>query len=235
MAVITPYRQQIKILTGLFRDLPGVEILTADKSQGRDKDCVLISLVRSNEVGNVSRHPCLRFRTRDGTDADMCAQIGDLLRDWRRINVSFTRAKRKLVIFGSRRTLASDCLLAGFLLLMDKKGWIYQLPKGADEVHPVPQASGSRNDKWEAQRAAREGKVRKTGKGVLVGRPFGREVFAVSCWGGEGVGQSADSACRRSMGTPLDVPNNCRKFLGGLMTSGCQIYAKTTVVTIIMH
>jgi hypothetical protein len=55
IAVITPYRQQIKLLTGLFVDLPRVEILTADKSQGRDKDCVLISLVRSNEVGYVSR------------------------------------------------------------------------------------------------------------------------------------------------------------------------------------
>jgi len=31
-----------------------VEILTADKSQGRDKECILISLVRSNEDGNVS-------------------------------------------------------------------------------------------------------------------------------------------------------------------------------------
>jgi DNA replication ATP-dependent helicase Dna2 len=54
IAVITPYRQQIKLLTSLFSSLPTVEILTADKSQGRDKDCILISLVRSNEHGNVS-------------------------------------------------------------------------------------------------------------------------------------------------------------------------------------
>ena len=54
IAIITPYRQQIKLFTGLFVGLPKVEILTADKSQGRDKDCILISLVRSNEHGNVS-------------------------------------------------------------------------------------------------------------------------------------------------------------------------------------
>lgn len=54
IAVITPYRQQIKLLTSVFADLPRVEILTADKSQGRDKDVVVISLVRSNESGNVS-------------------------------------------------------------------------------------------------------------------------------------------------------------------------------------
>jgi hypothetical protein len=54
IAVITPYRQQIKLLTSVFADLPRVEILTADKSQGRDKDVIVISLVRSNESGNVS-------------------------------------------------------------------------------------------------------------------------------------------------------------------------------------
>jgi len=54
LAVITPYRQQIKLLSGLFAPMPRVEILTADKSQGRDKECILISLVRSNDGGYVS-------------------------------------------------------------------------------------------------------------------------------------------------------------------------------------
>jgi DNA replication ATP-dependent helicase Dna2 len=55
IAVITPYRQQIKLLSNrLGQSMPGIEILTADKSQGRDKDCIIISLVRSNNTGNVS-------------------------------------------------------------------------------------------------------------------------------------------------------------------------------------
>lgn len=54
LAVITPYRQQIKLLSRMLKDMSRVEVLTADKSQGRDKDCVLISMVRSNEVGKVS-------------------------------------------------------------------------------------------------------------------------------------------------------------------------------------
>ena len=53
IAVITPYRQQIKLLSNKFGSMPGIEILTADKSQGRDKDCIIISLVRSNDLGNV--------------------------------------------------------------------------------------------------------------------------------------------------------------------------------------
>lgn len=198
--MITPYRQQIKLLTGLFVDLPRVEILTADKSQGRDKDCVLISLVRSNEVGYVSRPSLILISVSvpkggvawwmDSPDADI-AQIGDLLRDWRRINVSFTRAKRKLVIFGSRNTLASDCLLAGFLRLMDSKSWIYALPKGADELHPLfndlesetmcMKGKGVVKQEGEDRGGKGERKVGRAAEGILNGRPFGKEVLEVSC------------------------------------------------------
>ncbi|KAH8084106.1 AAA domain-containing protein [Filobasidium floriforme] len=112
IGVITPYRQQIKLLSAAVHNQnPLVEVLTADKSQGRDKDCIVISMVRSNDVGNV----------------------GELLRDWRRINVSLTRAKKKLVIFGSRGTLQSDRLLSEFFDLMDGKGWIVDLLKSDEE------------------------------------------------------------------------------------------------------
>lgn len=36
---------------------PGVEVLTADKSQGRDKECIIMSLTRSNEYGSVRFFP----------------------------------------------------------------------------------------------------------------------------------------------------------------------------------
>jgi len=54
IGIISLYRQQIKLLTHLIQDRKEVEILTADRSQGRDKDCIIISLVRSNETGQVS-------------------------------------------------------------------------------------------------------------------------------------------------------------------------------------
>lgn len=54
IAVITPYRQQIKLLSTFFTTLPKVELLTADKAQGRDKDVIIFSMVRRNEDGNVS-------------------------------------------------------------------------------------------------------------------------------------------------------------------------------------
>jgi DNA replication ATP-dependent helicase Dna2 len=115
VGVISLYRQQIKIMSQLLESHRGVEILTADRSQGRDKDCIIISMVRSN-------------------DSD---SIGDLLKDWRRLNVSFTRARSKLVIFGSRRTLDNTKLLQNFFELMAENNWIYKLRKGADTSHDV--------------------------------------------------------------------------------------------------
>lgn len=50
---------------------PTLEVLTIDKYQGRDKDAILLSLVRSNSACNAGR----------------------LLLDWRRFNVAVTRAK----------------------------------------------------------------------------------------------------------------------------------------------
>jgi DNA replication ATP-dependent helicase Dna2 len=57
IGIISLYKQQVKLLSHLLDEKKGIEILTADKSQGRDKDCIIVSLVRSNEAGNVSYSP----------------------------------------------------------------------------------------------------------------------------------------------------------------------------------
>jgi DNA replication ATP-dependent helicase Dna2 len=51
------------------------------------------------------------------------------------MNVSFTRARCKLVIFGSRKTLQREPLLAQFFGLMELQGWILALPAAADAAH----------------------------------------------------------------------------------------------------
>ncbi|EDO04399.1 hypothetical protein SS1G_06882 [Sclerotinia sclerotiorum 1980 UF-70] len=83
IGVMTHYRSQLALLKDSLRTAKGVEMHTADRFQGRDKEVTILSLVRSNEAGN----------------------IGELLKDWRRINVAFTRAKTKLLVVGSRGTL----------------------------------------------------------------------------------------------------------------------------------
>lgn len=117
-------------------------------------------------------------------------QIGDLLKDWRRINVSFTRAKAKLVIFGSRSTLKGDKLLDEFLQLMESKRWIYSLPPGADGLHAGRPSVGSEVKKEGRERSAVKVESPIEGKGsrrsgVVSSRLFAKDVFAVRnvCFG----------------------------------------------------
>lgn len=56
IGIISLYRQQIKCISNLLKGYDKLDILTADRSQGRDKDCIIISLVRANEDNQVSNH-----------------------------------------------------------------------------------------------------------------------------------------------------------------------------------
>lgn len=89
VGVISPYRAQVQYLRGLikkreffkpYRSL--ISVNTVDGFQGQERDVILISLVRSNDAG----------------------QIG-FLRDLRRMNVAITRARMKLIILGNVQTM----------------------------------------------------------------------------------------------------------------------------------
>jgi DNA replication ATP-dependent helicase Dna2 len=96
----------------------GVELHTADRFQGRDKEVVLVSCVRSNEN----------------------SVIGDLLKDRRRVNVALTRARSKLVILGSERTLSSNELLGDLIELCREKGWVLDLQQDMLDGHSFDEA-----------------------------------------------------------------------------------------------
>ncbi|SPJ77189.1 related to DNA helicase [Fusarium torulosum] len=116
IGVMTHYRAQLFMLKEKLKVFSGVEMHTTDRFQGRDKEVIVLSLVRSNEACN----------------------IGDLLKDWRRINVAFTRAKTKLLVVGSKSTLkgsGSDSMLSQFISLMEDRNWIYEMPANALENH----------------------------------------------------------------------------------------------------
>ncbi|TIC00373.1 hypothetical protein E3Q18_01187 [Wallemia mellicola] len=109
IGVISFYRQQNRQLSTRLKKYNQVELLTADKSQGRDKDCIIVSLCRSNTTG----------------------QIGELLNDWRRINVSLTRARSKLIVVGSAITISNSDKLCKFVQLVETKGWSINIPPDA--------------------------------------------------------------------------------------------------------
>ena len=90
VGIISPYRAQVQYLRSLlkkseyFKPFRGlISVNTVDGFQGQERDIIVISLVRSNDEG----------------------QIG-FLRDLRRMNVAITRARMKLIILGDVNTLA---------------------------------------------------------------------------------------------------------------------------------
>jgi DNA replication ATP-dependent helicase Dna2 len=121
IGVMTHYRSQLALLKNNLRAHTDVEMHTADRFQGRDKEVIILSLVRSNGARS----------------------IGELLKDWRRINVAFTRAKTKLLVVGSRETLKGKEkaeeeeleMVARFVGLMEERRWVYDLPRDALESH----------------------------------------------------------------------------------------------------
>ncbi|KAM3579924.1 hypothetical protein VKS41_007642 [Umbelopsis sp. WA50703] len=84
IGVITPYTAQVSRLNRAMKERwPHIEIGTVDGFQGREKEAIIVSLVRSND-----EH-----------------QVG-FLAEKRRLNVAMTRAKRHLCIIGDSETLS---------------------------------------------------------------------------------------------------------------------------------
>ena len=81
IGIISPYADQV----GFIKNRTDVEVKTVDGFQGREKDVIIISTVRSNKWGNIG-----------------------FLQDLRRLNVAITRAKKKLIIIGNMETLMSN-------------------------------------------------------------------------------------------------------------------------------
>jgi DNA replication ATP-dependent helicase Dna2 len=143
IGVITPYRSQLAALKYSLKNRAyssyannaiqsPVEMHTADKFQGRDKEAIVVSLVRSNENNTV----------------------GDLLSDWRRINVTLTRARTKLIIVGSFQTISHGTeLLSQFCYMCAQRGWVYDLSEGAGQAHCF--------DEWPTQTQAVRARVAK--------------------------------------------------------------------------
>ncbi|MCA9961963.1 MAG: C-terminal helicase domain-containing protein, partial [Anaerolineales bacterium] len=97
VAVITPYAAQVQYLR---ERLPqAVEVGSVDGFQGREKEAIIISLVRSNPQGNVG-----------------------FLAETRRMNVALTRARRKLIVIGDSATITAHPFYARMIDYFDTIG-----------------------------------------------------------------------------------------------------------------
>jgi ATP-dependent RNA/DNA helicase IGHMBP2 len=96
VGIITPYRSQ---LYEIESKIENADCNTVDSFQGQEREVIIISLVRSNDKGDIG-----------------------FLKDYRRMNVAMTRAKKKLVVIGDSATLGQDKFYNDFLDFVEKEG-----------------------------------------------------------------------------------------------------------------
>jgi len=109
IAVIAPYAAQVRRLRELLA-IPGLEIDSVDGFQGREKEAVVVSLVRSNRDNDIG-----------------------FLADVRRTNVALTRARRALLVIGDSATLGAHPFYQRLLAYFEEVGaygsvWEEELP-----------------------------------------------------------------------------------------------------------
>lgn len=106
-AFISPYSGQV---TAAKEVLPAaMRISTIDSFQGQEKEIIILSLVRSNDDGDIG-----------------------FLKDYRRMNVAITRAKEQLFVIGDSATIGADLFYNSFLSYIEKYGnyrtvWEFEL------------------------------------------------------------------------------------------------------------
>ena len=100
IGIISPYADQVKLID----DMTPVEVKTVDGFQGREKEVIVISTVRSNDNENIG-----------------------FLKDLRRLNVAITRAKRKLIIIGNKNTLKSNDTYSRLIDFVEKENLLVNI------------------------------------------------------------------------------------------------------------
>ncbi|EPE04855.1 dna helicase [Ophiostoma piceae UAMH 11346] len=100
IAVITPYNAQLALLAAELpqSEFAGIELGSVDGFQGREKEAVVVSLVRSNDDGDVG-----------------------FLAEKRRLNVAMTRPKRSLTVIGDSETVKKgSAFLRGWMAFLEE-------------------------------------------------------------------------------------------------------------------
>ena len=128
IAIISPYSSQVRSMKNKMRSndvisedqkdrktrLMEIDVNTIDGFQGREKDIIIFSTVRSDITSN-NNHNSHHHHGHSG--------IG-FVSDERRLNVAITRAKRLLIIVGNSLTLSRDSTWNNLLSSLNNRGYI---------------------------------------------------------------------------------------------------------------
>ena len=102
IGVITPYRAQRNKIKEMI-NLTDIEIGTVDSFQGREKDIIIFSITATGNLKFVANP--------------------------NRLNVAFTRARRKLIVIGNLNSMYKEKILRDFINYVAEKRGIYNWKK----------------------------------------------------------------------------------------------------------
>jgi senataxin len=99
IGIIAPYKSQIKNIEDQFlkkklsdQKMDRLKISTVDAFQGQERDVIIMTCVKANDDCNIG-----------------------FVRDWKRMNVSITRAKYALIVFGNYKTLSVESVWLSYM------------------------------------------------------------------------------------------------------------------------
>lgn len=102
IAVITPYNYQVEMIRAYISALKGIEVRSVDGFQGREKEAILLSLVRSNPQRDLG-----------------------FICDRRRLNVAISRARRFLCVVADSSTVSYNSTLASLINYIGQHGVVH--------------------------------------------------------------------------------------------------------------
>lgn len=116
IGIITPYQEQLKLVSNMVADSHtlanfDVELNTVDAFQGREKDIIIITCVRSNELKSIG-----------------------FLADVKRLNVALTRAKYGLYVIGNANTLASNKCWSALIENATSRSLLVNIPNSCCDI-----------------------------------------------------------------------------------------------------
>ena len=100
IGIIATYADQVRLIGKKAK----VAVKSADGFQGGERDIIIASMVRSNKYGKIG-----------------------FLKDTKRLNVLLTRAKKKLIVIGNRKTLKNNGDYKEFIEFCENIGGIKKM------------------------------------------------------------------------------------------------------------
>lgn len=141
IGVITPYNLQVQLIRARLRKYQNIEVKSVDGFQGREKEIIILSLVRSNDSREVG-----------------------FLSERRRINVAVTRAKRHLTVVCDSETVTNDTSIETLVQYLQQNGDIVCAQDFRDDMQNLTSVERPQHLRFKPKNIPKDKKTRNQNK-----------------------------------------------------------------------